>query len=90
MGRVNVIIQNDLLEALDRVALEDNQSRSGLLQEAARIYLERRREEQAAAERKARMEKAAHEMDRLAEKFGKWDGVKIVRTFRDSRSRGRA
>ncbi len=32
------------------------------------------------------MEKAAAEMDRLAEKFGKWDGVKIIRHFRDSRS----
>jgi hypothetical protein len=54
------------------------------------MYLERRREQRAAAERKARMEKAAGEMDRLAERFGKWDGLKIVRTFRDSRSRGRA
>ncbi len=90
MGRVNVIIESELLAALDRAALEDNLSRSGLLQEAARLYLERRREERAAAERKARMEKAAAEMDRLAEKFGRWDGVKTVRKFRDSRSRGKA
>lgn len=90
MGRINVMIQNDLLEALDRASVEDNLSRSGLLQEAARAYLERRREARAAAERKARMEKAAAEMDRLAEKFGRWDGVKIVRKFRDSRSRGKA
>lgn len=90
MGRVNIMIQNDLLEALDQAALEDGLSRSGLIQEAARMYLERRREQRAAAERKARMEKAAGEMDRLAERFGKWDGLKIVRTFRDSRSRGRA
>ena len=90
MGRVNIILQNELLEAIDRVALEDNSSRSGLLQEAVRAYLERRREQREAAERKARMEKAATEMDRLAEKFGRWDGVSIVRKFRDSRSRGRA
>lgn len=90
MGRVNVIFQNDLLAAIDQAALEDNLSRSGLLQEAARAYLERRREEHAAEERKARMEKAAGEMDRLAEKFGKWDGVEMVRKFRDSRSESKA
>jgi hypothetical protein len=90
MARVNIVIQSELLEAIDRAALEDNLSRSGLLQEAARAYLERRREERAAAERKARMEKAAGEMDRLAEKFGKWDGVEMVRKFRDSRSEGKA
>jgi hypothetical protein len=38
------------------------------------------------AKRKAKMEKAAAEMDRLAEKFGKWDGVKIIRHFRESRA----
>lgn len=90
MGRVNIILPNELLEAIDRAALEDNSSRSGLLQEAARAHLERRREQREAAERKARMEKAATEMDRLAEKFGRWDGVRIVRKFRDSRSRGKA
>jgi metal-responsive CopG/Arc/MetJ family transcriptional regulator len=86
MPRVNIVIQSDLLEEIDRAATQNNLSRSGLLQEAARAYLDRRRQEREAAERKMRMEKAAAEMDRLAEKFGKWDGVKIIRHFRDSRS----
>ena len=86
MARVNIIVQDDLLEEIDKAATQDNLSRSGLLQEAARTYLDRRRREREAAERKIKMEKAAAEMDRLAEKFGKWDGVKIIRHFRDSRS----
>ena len=86
MARINIILQNDLLEQIDRAAAEENLSRSGFLQEAARAYVARRREEQEAAERLARRQKAAVEMDRLAEKFGKWDGVKILRRFRDSRS----
>ncbi len=86
MARVNIIMQDDLLEEIDKTATQDNLSRSGLLQEAAKAYLDRRRREREAAERKMRMEKAAAEMDRLAEKFGKWDGVKIIRHFRDSRS----
>lgn len=89
MARVNIIVPNELLDAIDQAAAEDNLSRSGLLQEAARAYLERRREARVAAERRARMEKAAMEMDRLAEKFGRWDGVEMVRKFRDSRSEGR-
>lgn len=86
MARINMVLPGDLLEQIDRAATEDNLSRSGLIQEAARVYLARRREEREAAERLARRQKAAVEMDRLAEKFGKWDGVKIVRQFRDSRS----
>lgn len=86
MARVNIIMQDDLLEEIAKAATQDNLSRSGLLQEAARAYLDRRRREREEAERKMKMEKAAAEMDRLAEKFGKWDGVKIIRHFRDSRS----
>ncbi len=86
MARVNNIMQDDLLEEIDKAATQDNLSRSGLLQEAARAYLDRRRHQREAAERKSKMEKAAVEMDRLAEKSGKWDGVKILRHFRDSRS----
>jgi metal-responsive CopG/Arc/MetJ family transcriptional regulator len=86
MARINIVIQNELLKQIDQAATEDNVSRSGWLQEAARGFLTRRREEREAAERLARRQKAAVEMDRLAERFGQWDGVKIVRQFRDSRS----
>ena len=51
-------------------------SRSGLIQEATRRLLEERRLEQEALARKKKMERAASKMDRLAEKFGKLDGVK--------------
>ena len=74
-------------EAIDKAATQDNLSRSGFLQEASSFYLAHRREQREAVERKGRRQKAAAEMDRLAEKFGKWDGVKIIRHFRDSRSK---
>lgn len=85
--RLNIVIPDDLLGEIDRAATQDNLSRSGLLQEAAKAYLDRRRHQRETAERKVKMEKAAVEMDRLAEKFGKWDGVKIIRHFRDSRAK---
>jgi metal-responsive CopG/Arc/MetJ family transcriptional regulator len=86
VDRINIVLPAELLEQIDRAATEDNVSRSGFIQEAARTRLTKRREEREAAERLARRQKAAAEMDRLAEKFGKWDGVKILRRFRDSRS----
>jgi len=86
MARVNVIIHDHILENLDQVAEDERMSRSRLIQEAAKRYLEERRLEQEAAARKKKMEHAASKMDRLAEKFGKWDGVGAVRQFRNQRS----
>ena len=83
MARVNIIIPDRLLDTLDKAAEEEKMSRSGLIQEATRRLLEERRLEQEALARKKKMERAASKMDRLAEKFGKWDGVKSIRHIRD-------
>ena len=86
MARVNVIIPDRLLEALDQSAEEEKMSRSGLIQEAIRRYLQDRQFQQEALARRKKMEQAASRMDHLAEKFGKWNGVSIIRQFRDQRS----
>ena len=85
MARVNIIIPDQILESLDQVAEAERMSRSRLIQKATKRYLEERRLEQEAAARKKKMEQAAAKMDRLAEKFGKWDGVGTIRQFRDQR-----
>lgn len=71
MARANIIIPDDLLEHIDAAATQDTLSRSGLLQAAARAWLDRRREQREAVARTARMRTAVTEMDRLAETFGK-------------------
>jgi len=86
MARVNIMIQEEILKEVDQAAEEENLSRSGLLQKAALRYLEIRKMEKEANERKQRMEKAAVNMDKLADKFGKWDGVGTIRQFRDQRT----
>ena len=88
MARVNVIISDQILEELDRAAADEHTSRSGLIQTAAKRYLEERRLEKEMANRKRKMKQAALKMDRLAEKFGTWDGVRTIREFRDQRSGG--
>jgi metal-responsive CopG/Arc/MetJ family transcriptional regulator len=43
MATVNVSFQDDLLDAIDNVAKEETRTRSELLREAARLYIERKR-----------------------------------------------
>ncbi len=86
MARINVMIPEEILQAVDRAANEENLTRSAFLQKAARQYMEKTKLEKEARERKQRMQHAAANMDKLAEKFGKWDGVGIIRQFRDRRT----
>ncbi len=86
MARVNITIPDHILKSLDQAAEAEHISRSGLIQHTIKQYLEERRVEQEAAARTKKMEQAASKMDRLAETFGKWDGVGTIRQFRDQRS----
>lgn len=86
MARINLMIPDELLDLVDHAATEEGLTRSAFLQKAAGRYLEEKRLEQEALERKQRMEKAATKMDKLADKFGKWDGVGAIRRFRDERT----
>ena len=86
MARINVMIPDEFLGVVDHAATEERLTRSAFLQKAAGRYLEEKRLEQEALERKQRMEKAAAKMDKLADKFGKWDGVGTIRRFRDERT----
>ena len=86
MARINVMMPDDVLQTVDHAATEEHLTRSAFLQKAARRYLEAKRLEQEALERKQRMQEAAAKMDKLANKFGKWDGVGTIHQFRDRRT----
>lgn len=40
---VNISFRKDLLEQIDRVAVEESRTRSELIREAARLYIERKK-----------------------------------------------
>ncbi len=40
---VNISFKKDLLEQIDRVAVEESRTRSELIREAARLYIERKK-----------------------------------------------
>ena len=86
MARINVMMPDDILQAVDHAATEERLTRSAFLQKTAYQYLEAKRLEQEALARKQRMQKAAAKMDKLADKFGRWDGVGTIRQFRDRRT----
>ena len=86
MARINVMMPDDILQAVDHAATEERLTRSAFLQKAAHQYLEAKRLEQEALARKQRMQQAAANMDKLADKFGRWDGVGTIRQFRDRRT----
>ena len=65
MARANIIIQDELLKELDRSAAQEHLSRSAYIQTATRAYMAECRVRREAEERKARMRKAAAEMDRV-------------------------
>jgi predicted transcriptional regulator len=42
INTVNISFQNDLLKKIDKIAKEESRSRSELIREAARMYIEKR------------------------------------------------
>ena len=86
MARVNVFLKDDILKAIDAEAADSQVNRSALIQSALIRYLDARRKEREEAETRREMEEACRGMDALADKLGKWDPVKVIREFRDSRS----
>jgi len=43
VSTVNISFQNDLLNQIDQIALNEARSRSELIREAARVYIERKK-----------------------------------------------
>ncbi|MBM4288853.1 MAG: ribbon-helix-helix protein, CopG family [Deltaproteobacteria bacterium] len=81
--RINAIMSDDLVAALDAMAREHHKSRSELLREAAELLIstyQRQREEE---QRRARRQKAIETQELLRQKAGDWDGVAEVRKWRE-------
>lgn len=81
--RINAVLNDELIQALDAIAQEEKKSRSQLLREGAEKIIaeyERKREEK---RRQVKMQQAMAVQDRLREKSGTWDGVAEIRKWRD-------
>ncbi|MBI2861065.1 MAG: ribbon-helix-helix protein, CopG family [Chloroflexi bacterium] len=79
MPKINISLSQEILEELDRAAMEVRASRSAFLARAVRHYLDEKHEEQ----RREKRNRAAATMDRFREEFGGWDGTKEVLGWRE-------
>lgn len=84
MARISLYLNDGLLAQIDREAKVEGTSRSALVQKAAIQYFEAKRKAHEEKEKRKEMQEASRKIDELAEKLGNWDGVAIIRRFRDS------
>ena len=81
--RINAVLSDELVQALDAIAQEEKKSRSQLLREGAEKIIaeyERKWEEK---RRRVKMQQAMAVQDRLRQKSGTWDAVAEIRKWRD-------
>ena len=83
MAKINISIPDELLGDVDELAAELARSRSGLVAEATARYVTAIREEQAAAKRRERIDRAIASAGDIARTFGTLDGTASVREDRD-------
>jgi len=88
MGRVNVFLKDRLLDEINEEAKVEGTNRSALIQIALEKYIEARRLQREADEKRKKMQDATRKMDALAKKLGKWDPQATIRKFRDSNLKG--
>lgn len=85
MIKTMVSIPKGLLQELDELARQEERSRSEVLREAVRLFLELRRSQRHPG-LDPRVQRAVAIQDRLAEKHSvPWDGVAEIRRWREKR-----
>jgi metal-responsive CopG/Arc/MetJ family transcriptional regulator len=77
--KINVSMSKELLEEFDEAAREANSSRSALLSQAVKRFLE----EKAEKKKLERRLRAAERIIQIAEEIGPWDGTAEILKWRD-------
>lgn len=88
MARVNVFLNDELLDAINVEAKDEGTNRSALIQTALEEYLRAKRKEREEEEKRKEMKEASRRIDELAKELGDWDPIAIIRRFRDTNLKG--
>jgi Ribbon-helix-helix protein, copG family. len=83
--KINITLPEEELRRVDAFVQRQKDTRSGLIQEALRSFIEQKQKEEKEKEKRERMIKAASEIRQLREKSGEWDGVAEIRKWREAR-----
>ena len=81
--KINITLPEEELRKADAFTRRQGDTRSGLIQQALRFFLEYKKRDEEEKERRERMVKAALEIKELKEKSGEWDGVAEIRRWRE-------
>ena len=88
MARVNVFLNDELLDQVNQEAKVENTNRSNFIQAALEEYLQLKRKRREEEERRKTMKESCERMDRLAKQLGRWDAQGTIRKFRDTNLKG--
>ena len=83
MARVNVMLPDELLGQIDRVAEQEGVNRSKLLRLAVMVYFDQREESQKREKRRIDIKHAMEIQDALRKEIGPWDPLKELRSERE-------
>jgi len=83
--KINITLPEEELREADAFVQKQGNTRSGLIQQALRFFIEQKEKEEKEKQREEGMIKAASEIRQLREKSGKWDGVAEIRKWREAK-----
>ena len=79
MVKINITLTEEELREIDAFVQKQGNTRSGLIQQSLRFFIEQKEKE-----KREGMIKAALEINQLSKRSGKWDGVAEIRKWRPS------
>ncbi len=83
--KINITLPEEELRRVDAFVHRQKDTRSGLIQEALRSFIDQKEREEKEKEKREGMIKAALEIKQLREKSGEWDGVAEIRKWREAK-----
>jgi len=83
--KINITLPEEELSLVDVFVQKQGDTRSGVIQQALRFFMEQKEREVREREKREGMIKAALEIKQLKEKSGQWDGVAEIRRWREAR-----
>jgi len=83
--KINITLPEKELREADAFVQKQGNTRSGLIQQALRFFMEQKEKEKKEKEKRDGLLKAASEIRQLREKSGKWDGAAEIRKWREAK-----
>jgi metal-responsive CopG/Arc/MetJ family transcriptional regulator len=83
--KINITLPEDELSKIDKFVEAEGITRSGLILEALKSYIEKAEEAEKERMRRKAIQRASLDIKKLREKAGKWDGTAEIRKWRDIR-----